>query len=441
MPVAQHVDVESGLSDAATPFQVVPLTEIISRARLTHVGTRGLAPRRWWSPQEGLAGPTRRVADVLRANGPQTRSELAHLTHLSRVTVLNALAELDAHGLLRKEVVARQTPSARGRSAEAVGLSRRAGLVAGIEIGRQRVCVVAQEIGSDEHRVGKQRLGDPNADPQHAFDVAARLLEDALAALGGDRRSLVCACVGISAPVTFDEQIGSQILGEKWNRDHPIEALRQWLDCPVLLDNDANLGALAEYTIGVIGQSRRGGAHVRCMLYVKAATGIGGGIIINGEVFRGASGTAGEIGHITLDPSGDPCRCGNRGCVELIAGGGELLRLAQKAHPTMKDLSELVKLANAKDSVCRRLIADAGRQIGTALGAVVGLYNPDAIVIGGTLAEAGELLVEKIRSALEDAVMPAALGAVREIVKGTLGIEASARGGVMRLRRTADLPL
>jgi predicted NBD/HSP70 family sugar kinase len=238
--------------------------------------------------------------------------------------------------------------------------------------------------------------------------------------------------VGISAPVTFDGQIGSQILGEKWSRDRPVDALKRRLSCPVLLDNDANLGALAEYTLGIADQ-------VRCMLYVKAATGIGGGIVINGEVFRGASGTAGEIGHITLDPSGDPCRCGNRGCVELIAGGGHLLRLARTAHPELADLADLVRRANAKDSVCRRLVADAGRQLGTALGAVVGLYNPDAIVVGGALAEA-EDLIPKIEDALADAVMPAASSAVRWIAAGQLGADASAWGGVMTVRRAADLP-
>ena len=397
------------------------------------------SPRRWWSPQDGLAGPARRVADVLRAHGPRTRSELIHLTHLSRVTVLAALTELGAHGLIDRQVVIREREPGRGRAAETVALGRAAGLAAGIEIGRQRVCVIVQEMGGGAHAVGSTRL-DRDAEPEKAFHVAAQLLDEVLIELGGDRQSLICACVGISAPVTFDGQIGSQILGERWRRDRPVESLGRWLDCPVILDNDANLGALAEYTLGAVGEAAgRGTATVRCLLYVKAATGIGGGIVIDGEVFRGASGTAGEIGHITLDPHGDPCRCGNRGCVELIAGGGRLLLLARTAHADLTDLADLVRRANARDSVCRRLIADAGRQIGTALGAVVGLYNPDAIVVGGALAEAKEL-IPKIAQALEDAVMPAAFGAVRSIVPARLGVEASAWGGIMRIRRTADLP-
>jgi predicted NBD/HSP70 family sugar kinase len=352
------------------------------------------------------------------------------------VTVLAALAELGSHGLIRKEVTVRDGATSRGRTAETVGLSREAGLAVGIEIGRRRVCVIAQEVGGGRYSVGGRRLDEVDGEPEQAFDLASSLLDDALRAMDGDRQALVCACVGISAPVTFDGQIGSQILGEKWSRDRPVDALRRRLGCPVLLDNDANLGAFAEYTLGVAHLER---GPVRCMLYVKAATGIGGGIVINGEVFRGASGTAGEIGHITLDPNGDPCRCGNRGCVELIAGGGHLLRLARTAHPELVDLADLVRRANAKDSVCRRLVADAGRQLGTALGAVVGLYNPDAIVVGGTLAEA-EGLIPKIEDALADAVMPAASSAVRWIAAGQLGAEASAWGGVMRIRRSADLP-
>jgi predicted NBD/HSP70 family sugar kinase len=381
------------------------------------------------------------VADALRAHGPRTRSELAQLTHLSRVTVLTALAELDAHGLIEKHAAVRARESGRGRTAETVGLSREAGFAAGVDIGRRHVCLIVQAIGGGRHSVRHAGLGRLDAEqPENAFHAAATLLDEALDDQEIDRGSLVCAGVGVSAPVTFDGQIGSQILGESWSRNRPLDALPQWLGCPVLLDNDANLGALAEFTRGALRDAVRGNrTDVRCMLYVKAATGIGGGIVIDGEVFRGASGTAGEIGHIALDPAGDPCRCGNRGCVELIAGGGRLLQLAQTAHPGLTDVATLVERANAQDSVCRRLVADAGRQIGTALGAVVGLYNPDAIVIGGALAKADDLF-PKISDALADAVMPAAFTAVKKIVRGELGIDASSWGGIMRVRRTADLP-
>jgi hypothetical protein len=141
------------------------------------VPSRKSVPRRWWTSRDGLAGPARRVADALRAHGPCTRSELAQRTHLSRVTVLAALAELGGHGLIRKEVTARDGATSRGRTAETVGLSREAGLAVGIEIGRQRVCVIAQEVGGGRYSVGRQRWDEADAEPEQTFDIADSLLD------------------------------------------------------------------------------------------------------------------------------------------------------------------------------------------------------------------------------------------------------------------------
>jgi len=188
------------------------------------------------------------------------------------------------------------------------------------------------------------------------------------------------------------------------------------------VDNDANLGALGEYVWGA-------GQHSADLVYVKVATGIGAGIVLDGRLYRGSAGTAGELGHITLDARGPVCRCGNRGCVELSAGGRALLRHARVTHPQLDSLVELVELATLGDPGCRRLLADAGRQLGFALGGLLNLINPDRIVVGGELGAATELLLEPLRRGLADTAMAAAAAAA-EVVSTELGARASALGGV-----------
>ena len=162
---------------------------------------------------------------------------------------------------------------------------------------------------------------------------------------------------------------------------------------PVIADNDANLGALAELTWG----AARGFSDV---IYIKVASGVGAGLVVNGELYRGAAGTAGEIGHMTLDERGAVCRCGNRGCLETIVGGEALLRLLGPTHGPDLTLPEMVRRALDGDPASRRVVVDAGRSLGIAVASLCNLLAPAAVVIGGELATAGDLLLDPIREAL-----------------------------------------
>ena len=368
-------------------------------------------------------GPTaRRVAAVLRSRGPRTRAELIGLTGLSRPTVSAALGDLTGAGLLSEET-APQIGPAGGRPATVFRLARDAGLAVGVDIGRRHVRVAVADLG---HRVlvDYPAVLDLDADdyPQSALDAAARQVDAALATLGAGRAEVVGVGLGIPAPVTRSGRIGSPALLPAWAELLPEEELSGRLGLPVRVDNDANLGALGEYVWGA-------GQHSADLVYVKVATGIGAGIVLDGRLYRGSAGTAGELGHITLDARGPVCRCGNRGCVELSAGGRALLRHARVTHPQLDSLVELVELATLGDPGCRRLLADAGRQLGFALGGLLNLINPDRIVVGGELGAATELLLEPLRRGLADTAMAAAAAAA-EVVSTELGARASALGGV-----------
>jgi len=371
---------------------------------------------------DGFSGNTRRVADVLRAHGPRTRSELITLTGLSRPTVSASLLDLAAAGLILEEIGPPARPAG-GRPASVVRLARPAGLAVGIDVGRRHIRVAVADLGH-EVLIDREIRLDHEADdhPTEVLDRSAALVDDALAEIGADRSVVVGVGLGVPAPITSTGHIGSPALLPGWAELVPADELARRLELPVRADNDANVGALGEYVWG----AGRGCAD---LVYVKVATGIGAGIVLDGRLYRGAAGTAGELGHVTLDARGPVCRCGNRGCVELTAGGRALLEHARASHPHLRDLVQLVEYATDGDVGCRRLLIDAGIQLGFALGSLVNLVNPDRIVLGGELGAATELLLEPLRRGLADTAMPAAVQAV-QVLPAQLGERASALGGV-----------
>jgi predicted NBD/HSP70 family sugar kinase len=189
---------------------------------------------------------------------------------------------------------------------------------------------------------------------------------------------------------------------------------------PVLVDNDANVMALAE---------RRGEYRsVDDLLFLKLSTGLGAGIISGGAVQRGAVGAAGEFGHNKVGAAqGLPCRCGDTGCLEAIAGGWTLVRaLAQQGHP-VGHVRDVVELANRGDAEARRLIRESGRHIGEALAAAVNLLNPAVVVVGGDMARAYDILVAGLREALYGSATALATRTLR-VVPSTHGDRSAVHG-------------
>ena len=178
--------------------------------------------------------------------------------------------------------------------------------------------------------------------------------------------------------------------------------VRDQFGLDAFMDNDANLGALAEHWWG-------SGRGLSDFAYVKVATGVGAGIIINGDIYRGAGGIAGEVGHTAIDPSGPKCRCGLHGCLEAFVGTQSLLERAEEAvqglavRPAWADepsLPALISAANDGDATARELIANAGHWLGIALANLLNLFNPGRVVLGGRLTRAGDLLLEPIQKAV-----------------------------------------
>jgi glucokinase len=255
-----------------------------------------------------------------------------------------------------------------------------------------------------------------------------------------------CA-IGVAVPGVLDAQTGRielvANLTTDWNGFAMRDALARRTGAVAALMNDVRACTLGEATWG----AGRPYTHFIC---VAIGTGIGGGVVIDGRIVGGSRGAAGEIGHMTQVPDGLPCGCGNHGCLETVAAGPALMRAARTAiaggdraletacggEPTP---AALARAATAGNETARRIYADAGRQIGQALGSLVCVLNPQAIVVGGGVAGAGDLLLEPMRReiAARSAVFSPARGGV-EVVPGALGSDAGAIGAAAWAMHTED---
>ncbi len=198
---------------------------------------------------------------------------------------------------------------------------------------------------------------------------------------------------------------------------------------PVAVDNDANLGALSESMWGA-------GRGVDHLAYLKVATGIGAGLVMDGRPFRGAGGTAGEIGHVVVDPGGPLCRCGNRGCLETVAGSAAMLERLREELGEPLALEEAIERAQAGERVCREAIARAGRALGAAVATLANLLNPQLVIVGGDFVPAGDLLLGPVREEVARVAIDSAAEDLRVAVSA-LGPRAHVLGAVALVLRSA----
>jgi len=336
-----------------------------------------------------------RVLDALREQGAMTQVEIAGATGLSPATVSNMVKELDGAGAVEL------APSIRnGRRAVLVSLATGNTLLAGIAFGDRDVRVAIATGPRDI--VGRHRMPLPashNAD--EGMERAARLLYDLVDKSGKAMSDVKAVGVGVPAPVdSVTGQVGSESIMPGWRGVDVGAEMRGRLGAPVVIDNTANLGALGELRCGAL-QGVSDGA------YIKLSYGVGAGLVLGGELFRGSAGTAGEIGHLTIDENGQICRCGNRGCLETFIGSPALTDALAGSHGRLT-LRDIIFQALEGDLGCRRVLEDAGRHLGVAVAGLVNLLNPEVIVVGGQLAQVGDIILDPMRRALERSAIPSA---------------------------------
>ena len=361
-----------------------------------------------------------RVIQALQLLGVTSRADLARRTGLSRSTVSTIVAGLQAEGMVVDRDADGRTAGG-GRPPTLIALDPSAGFAIGIDFGKRHLAVALADLS---HRLVAEEWREmtDDYDAEAGIEQAAELVETVLEAAGADAGRLLGVGMGLPGPVHSSGVVGSSAILPGWAGTHAAERMRERLSMEVWLGNDANLGALAESTWGA-------GRDACGLVYLKLATGIGAGIVIDGRLFEGAGGTAGEIGHTSLDETGDICRCGSRGCLETYASGSAIAALLSRSLGEPLALDDVLARAVDGDPGCRRALADAGRHIGASVADLCNLINPERIVVGGSMAVAGDVLLDPLREAVGLRAIPSAAEDV-QIVPGELGGRAELLGAV-----------
>ncbi|NKY14413.1 ROK family transcriptional regulator [Streptomyces somaliensis] len=366
-----------------------------------------------------------RVVRAVRMAGSLTQAEIARATGLSAATVSNIVRELKDGGTV--EV----TPtSAGGRRARSVSLSGDAGTAVGVDFGHARLRVA---VGDLAHRVLTEESEpfDAGAPPAEGLERAERLVRRLVEAAGSSLGKVVGLGLGLPGPIGAPSGTPGPASARPDRAGADLgRELSARLGVPVHVDDDANLGALGELVWGA-------GRGVRDLAYVKVAAGVGAGLVIDGRIYRGPGGTAGEIGHITLDESGPVCRCGNRGCLETFTAERYVLPLLRPGHGPDLTMERVVRLAHEGDPGCRRVVADVGRHIGSGVASLCNLLNPSRVVLGGDLAEAGELVLAPIRESVSRYALPSAARHLT-VAPGALGGRAGVLGALALVLNGTD---
>ncbi|MCE9673872.1 ROK family transcriptional regulator [Myxococcus stipitatus] len=359
-----------------------------------------------------------------------SRAEIARRTELSPSTVSAIVADLEHSGLVRSIGAG---VSRGGRRPTLIGFRDDAFNIIGVELGATHVTVVLTDLRG-RVRTSRNASQQVRNDPEGTLKAVRALVQECLDAERVPKRSVVGMGVAVPSPVhpSTPGKMSPLIL-PAWRGYDVQETLRGTFDMPVFVDNDANLGALSEcyWGAGVGGED---------LTYIKLATGIGSGHIIHGDVYRGAGGTAGEIGHIAVDSAGPPCLCGLRGCLVTLIGSGALVERARelmgtkgRKAPTIK---EIVEGARAGDPAARTVIDGLGQYLGIAVAGLLNLLNPAIVVLGGEISSVGDLLLDPLRASVRKRALSTSMAETR-IVTSALGDKAIAVGAATLVLQAA----
>jgi glucokinase-like ROK family protein len=341
------------------------------------------------------------VLDLIRFTpGGVSRAELAQRMELSRAAMTAIVNDLLGSDVIH-ETESRSAQS--GRPPIILEINSNRGRVIGIDMGASHLSIILTDFGArviDEIEI-PFRVADG---PDVCINQANILMEDLLKKNQLTLENISALGIGVPGPIASDAgTVFAPPIMPGWD-GYPIQArLEEKWGIPVSLNNDAELGALGEWAYGI-------GRAENYLAYIKVGSGVGSGLLLNGQIYRGATGSAGEIGHLTIEENGPLCDCGNFGCLEALAGGKAIARQGQEAiqkgqRTLLSSMGpaesitarDVASAARRGDLVSQKIIANAGRYLGIAIAGLVNLFNPRTIIVGGGVAQIGDLLLQPIR--------------------------------------------
>ena len=351
------------------------------------------------------------VLNALRLHAPISRAELANITKLNRSTISNIVNILIEDGLVL-ELDAMESKI--GRPGIALALRPEGGAVIGVEIGVGFTSVILTDFVANI--LWREWVDCSPTKPQIEIIAEAEGLIDQAISFA-EEKHLRALGIGLGVPGLVNVQKGELLFAPNLSwRDVPLRLMwNQRFHLPLYIENEANLGALGEYYFGV-------GRDVDNFIFLSSGVGLGGGVIIDGKLFKGGRGFAGEIGHIQRDPQGEMCGCGRRGCWETQVGPRAVLQrvrrsieadpgnmLAKYVNGDLKNLTfnQVVDCALQGDQLCRSALEEVGRNLGTGIADLANIFNPQMVVIGGTFSYAREIILPVIENTISNETLTA----------------------------------
>jgi predicted NBD/HSP70 family sugar kinase len=379
-------------------------------------------PAEAWSVTSGG-----RLLDLIRTGRARTRRDLLELTGLSRSTVAARVDQLVSAGYLRETSL--KEAGARGRPSTVLAFNERHGLVLSADVGATHARAMLSDLAGVclGETARDLRLSDGLQECLEWLQAAwRRLLRDAATDAGADTELPPVVGIGVGVPGPVDVRTGRPVrppIMPGWH-DHPVrERLEDAFNVPAFVENDANLMALGEFSVAA--------PECPSLLFVKVATGIGAGMVLDGRLVRGVNGGSGDIGHVrvTSTEDGPVCVCGARGCLAASASGGAISRhLAQTGAPVGTS-REAMDLAHNGNPLAVSLVRSSGLQIGEVLATAVSLINPGVLVVGGDVTRAQEHFMPALKERLFQRTQPLATHDLH-VVTSELGDRAGVAGGV-----------
>jgi predicted NBD/HSP70 family sugar kinase len=374
----------------------------------------------------------RRIVDALRERGTASRAELARATGLSRSTVSTIVADLMKAGLVSEQGGAPGVAHGEqgGRPPVPLSLNKSAGVALGVDFGHTHLRVAVADLSHAVLAEAGREL-DVDHSAQEGLDAAAELVDEVLAEAGVERDCVLGVGMGVPGPISSATgSVGSSSILPGWVGVDAAAEMERRLRFPVHVENDANLGALAEFVWGA-------GRGYSELIYVKLSSGVGAGLLLDGRLYRGSGGTAGEIGHTPARHGDAVCRCGARGCLETVASARSIAELVGASRGEEVSRARLLELIASADPAALRLIGDAGREIGISIANLCNVINPGSVIVGGELSGAGDAITDPITESIRRYAIPSAAEQV-SVVAGVLGERAELLGALALVLHASD---
>ncbi len=379
---------------------------------------------------------------IWEAGEPIARARLTEISGLNKSTIGSLLAQLQDWGFVKETGT---SSAGLGRPGVMIDINPDAGRLIGMEIGVDFISAVLTDLKA--HSIWRRKIDANGAlrqsDQAQMLEQAERLIQEAIDQVRAAGQRLLG--IGVGVPGLVDHATGTLLFAPNlgW-RDVPLREMWRRFGVPVIVENEANAAALGEHMLGVA----RG---VDNFIYLSAGVGLGGGIVIDGKLYGGVGGYAGEIGHMTLVPDGPQCNCGNRGCWETLIGPTAIIERVQQAASegrtsilmALPDLNgtvqsigmkHIIQAAELGESAVLHVLDEVGRYLGIGIASLLNAFNPSLVVLGGMLSLVGPCLLPRAQREVEVRALAAARVGVN-IALSAFKLDACVMGGVSLIVR------